>query len=723
MQANETKIIQKYNKIFTFFFHYLIFFVAIIVALIIFQTKLSRSASITIFQWNDNFSLQQTKLIAEFNKFMKQNIQENDMDIHILQWDLEIDQWFIKSVNNLINYKWFVLPKYFYVYGTIPVKQIEYFAWSGYDISELENFVNTFIFTKKFTIAKPFTRVHLPLTESITDTFNLSCIFENKIYSRTCNYYLNEFLESFFVYNISQEYTSLTDIFNTIKKNATNKKTFCEWLSKYLLYANDYSQTIKELFSSCWPEYEELFTRTSFFMEIQSDLDNQAFNQTTYKDDVLNTYKLLSYQQQIYQDFLVNKADAYKISMYLDFVRELLRKDIVAPFYKDVIYRYNNKYLATALENITYQSSVFTQNLGSSRIASLITSIKTINEGEPMLGFSGLTNEIQNQALIIQEDIYTWTITTNNIAERIDTRLENLSYLTIEKKSTSEDIVDIVWYLKFSSPEKTENIKTHIIIDYHNDMLLVKSIELQDKAGINEALKNLLLIQQFSLGELYSYISKNLIFYEQENALITASNDLCPNLSSLTNSTIVSCTNSSIIIEKNNITYTFTLQNGWLEQVVISDKELENYIKASYSAVVKNSYILLDTIKAILAYEAPVKIREGSTDAILVFENIQQFLWIKPNDIASKDGKILVDISIWWINFIAQYTLGTNTMWPRYFKDILNNNSPYMIKNLNLLLDDTNQNRIHTFVIDPLEVIKTSDLTAWQNYQEYAKKN
>jgi hypothetical protein len=44
-----------------------------------------------------------------------------------------------------------------------------------------------------------------------------------------------------------------------------------------------------------------------------------------------------------------------------------------------------------------------------------------------------------------------------------------------------------------------------------------------------------------------------------------------------------------------------------------------------------------------------------------------------------------------------------------------------MIKNLNLLLDDTNQNRIHTFVIDPLEVIKTSDLTAWQNYQEYIK--
>lgn len=721
MEQNEKKIIQKYNKIFTFFFHYLIFFVAIFIAIIMFQSLLSRSERITIFEWNDGFSLQQTKLITEFNKFMKQDIQNNEMDIYILQWDLEIDKWFIKSVNNLIDYKWFILPKYFYVYDTIPIKNIEYFSWGEYALEELENFIHNVIFTKKFTISKPFTRVHLPLTESLVDTFNLSCVFDNKIHSKTCNYYLNDFLKSFFVYNLSQEYPQLQEIFSTIQKNTPHKKTFCEWLSKYLLYANDYDTTIKELFSSCWPEYEELFMRTSFFTEIQSDLDNQTFNQTTYKDDVLNIYKLLSYQQQIYQNFLVNKSDAYKISMYLDFVKELLKKDLIVPFYKDVIYRYNNKYLSTTLENISYQSSIFTQNLGSSKIAGLITRIKNINEGEPMLGFSWLNKEIHNQALIVQENMYTWSITTTNISERIETRLHNLSYLTVDKKTTSDNTIDIVWYLKFSSSEHTENIKTHMLIEYDNDMLLVKHIELQNKAGMNEALKNLLLIQKFSLGELYSYINKNLMFYEQENAAITTSNDLCPHLTSLKNSKIISCTNNSIVIKKENISYTFVLQNGWLEKITISDKDLENQIKESYSTVVKDSYILLDTIKAIVEYTAPKQIHEGSSDAILVFETIQQYLWIKPNDIASKDGKILVDLSIWWINFITQYTLKTNTMWPWYFKDILSNSSPYMIKNLDLLLDDANQNRIHTFVIDPLESIKTLDITAWQNYQEHIK--
>lgn len=70
---------------------------------------------------------------------------------------------------------------------------------------------------------------------------------------------------------------------------------------------------------------------------------------------LLNQYKLLSYQQQIYQDFFINKVDIYKINTYLDFVKELLKKNAIEPFYKDEIYRYNNKYLSLALEKIVYQ--------------------------------------------------------------------------------------------------------------------------------------------------------------------------------------------------------------------------------------------------------------------------------------------------------------------------------------------------------------------------------
>ena len=98
-------------------------------------------------------------------------------------------------------------------------------------------------------------------------------------------------------------------------------------------------------------------------MEIQNTLENQSFEKTSYKDTLLNEYKLLSYQQQIYQDFLINKADTYKIGVYLDFVREILKKNNIENIYKDEIYWYNNKYLSLSLEKIAYQSSIFTQNL------------------------------------------------------------------------------------------------------------------------------------------------------------------------------------------------------------------------------------------------------------------------------------------------------------------------------------------------------------------------
>ncbi len=130
--------------------------------------------------------------------------------------------------------------------------------------------------------------------------------------------------------------------------------------------------------------------------------------------------------------------------------------------------------------------------------------------------------------MVTEKNIINESVNTTTIAERIEKKLQNLSYLTIEKQSISDNILDVVGYLTFTSPDTNETIKAHIIMEYTNELLLVKSIELQNKAEINDVIKNLLLIQNFSLGELYSYISKNLVFYGQEDTLISSTEDLCP---------------------------------------------------------------------------------------------------------------------------------------------------------------------------------------------------
>ena len=251
MQITQTTIIAIYKKISGFVFHYLVFLLIILLAVLILKKSFSQTTTTNIFQNNDMILMQKTKLMAEFNKFLKQNINDNDIKIYVLQSDFENDQGRIKSVNNLISYKGFVVPRYFYVYATLPVKQISYFSGNTYELGELENFVNNVVFTKKITVKKSLNRSQLPLNISLVDDFNLSCIFENKLSNWACNYYLNDFLDSFFIYNLTTDYTGLRQIFDAIASRETTKTAYCDTLFKYLLYTNDKSDTIKELFTSC----------------------------------------------------------------------------------------------------------------------------------------------------------------------------------------------------------------------------------------------------------------------------------------------------------------------------------------------------------------------------------------------------------------------------------------------------------------------------------------
>jgi len=721
MNTLQTKITNNYKKISHFIFTYLIFFVALVLALFIFRKTISQNTTVDIIQIDTIPLIKETQLIAEFSKYFKHNIQNNDLEIKILQWEFQTDQGFIQSINNLITYKGFIVARYFNIYNTIPIKPLNYFSGNDYDISELQNFINNFIFTKKFTITKSFVREQLPIVKWLVEDFNLSCLFETKFSKATCDHYLNDFLRTFFVYTISTDYSGLKRIFTTIKGNPLQKKAMCDWLSKYFLYTNNQNNVIQELFSMCGQTYLDVFKRTILFIEIQKALENQSFEKIVYKDILLNEYKLFSYQQQIYQDFLINKSDTYKISIYLDFVTELLKKNAIDPFYYDEIYRYNNYYLLPALEKVAYQLNSFNKDLWSSTISSLLTTIRTLNDWDPMFGFSWLALEIQNQSLILENNILTWTKTTITQTEKIKNKLKSISYMTIEKQNILETGIDIISYITFFFPTKNEVIKSHIVMEYQNDMLLVKSIELENRPEMNEVIKNLLLIQNFSIEELYSYISKNLLFYEQINDPITTNIDVCKEVNSLNLSWFVSCTPTTTIFEQNTVRYVFSFKNGSITNITISDKTLENLIKSSYSTIISNTYTLGRTIQAILSYKPPIEKHEGTKNAIFVFEKIQQYMGIKTNDIADSSWIILIDISVWWINFVANFTLNNNTLGPWYFKDIRVNGKPYPIQNLNLPLDDAHQNTINSFIRDPLMAIKDLDLTARQNYNEFIK--
>lgn len=113
------------------------------------------------------------------------------------------------------------------MYNTTPIKEISYFSADDYDSNELESFMNNVVFTKKITSPKSFTPAQLPLTKTLVNNFNLSCLFESKLSKNTCNHYLGIFFERFFVYAISVDYPGLQNIFDVVKNTPSQKEELC----------------------------------------------------------------------------------------------------------------------------------------------------------------------------------------------------------------------------------------------------------------------------------------------------------------------------------------------------------------------------------------------------------------------------------------------------------------------------------------------------------------
>jgi hypothetical protein len=96
-------VVKQYKTMFVFVLRYFFLFLGIILCIFFFN-KIFLTSLATGDQ-NDPFSLQRTKLVATFEKFLKQTIQDNDINIFILQGPLLTQNNFVISQDNLITYK------------------------------------------------------------------------------------------------------------------------------------------------------------------------------------------------------------------------------------------------------------------------------------------------------------------------------------------------------------------------------------------------------------------------------------------------------------------------------------------------------------------------------------------------------------------------------------------------------------------------------------------
>ncbi|MEI7563947.1 MAG: hypothetical protein WCJ39_10370, partial [bacterium] len=142
----------------------------------------------------------------------------------------------------------------------------------------------------------------------------------------------------------------------------------------------------------------ELYRRMGFFVDIQQQLTDKYISTDVYKDQLLNEYKLLSFQQILYQDFQELKIRNDEYTIYLDYVQELIKRHGLSQFYLDELYWYNTYYLKPTLLTTRYDRR--RTSIKESEIMQVVKTIDTINIGDMLSNASGLTLLVSNPALI-----------------------------------------------------------------------------------------------------------------------------------------------------------------------------------------------------------------------------------------------------------------------------------------------------------------------------------
>lgn len=729
----EQKIVTKYAKIYKFVFKYSIFVIIWIISIIILNNQIIKTKKLDT---TDNFIVEKAKLIWEFNKITNQNINNSDVNIHILQWTLDLTWNLIFSINNLISYKKYVMPRNVFLYDASAIQQKEYFvkSSSGYNIEELKTFAQNILFVNSDQIEKIIKNtISLPLDESLENTFYLKCLKDPKIINTNCDHYINNFLETFFVYDIPRDYDWLQNIFDNLQ-HTDYKTTMCDRMQQYILYSNDTNEKIENIFISCGGDYYEDFHTVQLFLDIQNQLKKWYINQTVYQNNLLNAYKLISYQQIIYNDLSKNTVNNIRFETYINYLQELLKKDNkIDLFYLDLTYRLNNNYLINILNKLKYKVS----DNKKTEIENIIKNLNKINNGDKLVWYAWLRTNLINPYLekdnsfSISEDV---VLTKQDIVNKLIENVKSLSFFKVIKETILWEKVKISGYFSIKNSEWTIPIYSSMVVKNINDKLIIESIKVSEFDDLNETIKSIIKNNQHTIPEIYQYIQENIKILSSDNLVSTC--ELIENMiaktldwnKDISTLQLIDCSPEKISIlkeEKVDKTayktyYKLTLDNFNISNIMISNKYIEGEITKSLSSLNTNNITITNIVKEIISYiqEDKEYIQQWSNNILITIEDFEKYLWTIPNDIVEWNNKIITEFEIQWTTFIWNYNITSKKMWPLYFK--YNKSSEEAeenevkkedleIKGFELYLTQNNQNKINEFIINPIKYIKTVD--------------
>lgn len=671
---------------------------------------------------SNDISTQEQKYFADYNQFLQGTVSEEAMKVHIKQGPLSFTGDLITSVDNYITYKGLVLPQNISVHKDLPLKSKDYFDDMNYSLKELKRYLNNMIKTTKEEV--PPSREKNP-TLSLTNAdlvsyFSLSCTLADVYYADVCDVYVEDFLNVMPVYALSHDYEGLQIVFDGLKGDSAFKEKFCQQIVTYIQYTNDSNMKLSPILQECGGSYRILYDTYVAYASVQKGLQNQANTTTVFKNKDINTYKLISVQQEIYNELTSRKLNQTRITMYLQYVEELLKRDGLDPVYVDLVYWFNNDYLLGELQEPEFNLNISMQE----EVKILVNEVRKINKGSSLVGYAGLATQLHGvelKQLVDADDIVVEEEKIEvTLLQRFNAKFSFASLRVDRIFMEGDDQVKIIGKLEIEGERNTKQILNVMVYfsEYRGKFIIDKFV-FADSKELSRVITTIANENKMSMPQVYEYILKNRDMFADVDVQVT----MCEQIKSkFKQITVVSCSEESFVfsqpIQKEKVDYTVSYENWKMSDIVVSDDDLQQTVLAEFWTTTTNEASFMGFVESLLLIRKPAEVsvdESEQADRVVIDSDFLKYLRIKTNGIMTQGDQTLVAFTLDWIQLIALYAIETHSIDALFFKKLWGSQS---FTDFNFALDEDNILEIESFISDPLAYLEKIDPRIVKKYMD-----
>ena len=717
----QLQIIRWYNYLYTLFFEYWVWFFGFLISLLV-------VSGLVMFPIFSEVYGKETGDTTRIENQMRTSYMDQRSVINSFSWFHVQMLWGpvqsltggFSSQDNLINFSGLILPR------TVLIDQAKWNIYaepilnSTYDKNLINSyFLDIFVAPLQKTTLNSKPYAGLPVQWDIKQFFGLWCLDTISAGSFVCQHYVNQFLKSFYVYDlawawgsgaISDTFTVNTQpipdeffsIYEKLKYNSNNQKRFCSGILQYLQYGGKNDNRFWEIFSDCGSEEYATYTELRDFLTIKESLALGYVDAKISSSKLLNEYKLFVMQQLLYKALLASEDANSLLQSYLSFLSDLLLKEsnrnweLINQFTRDFTYWYNVSIVDPYLKDEKSKIDKETRN-------TLTTRLFSIHNGNKTLNFTGLAKQT---TLTIDTTSTLWTPEKSNSQNLEELFRANLpSQFRLTSLTNQEETQSLI----VKGLDRDTDVRLEAVIKFDGVKLYVEKVSISGNKALESFVNALLERDHYVFVKMLQLISDNLAIADQSSTLKL---DLCAELKQKYPTGLLLCSDSEIQIEKgqteqaSGTIYTFLLQKGSLIWVEISDKILETKVLQNLDIWKITKDTLAPMIPVIVNYEPKDEISGfGMKEQLLVNDKFMKYFSKAPKKVEVSWGSVRIYFEVEGINFIGGYDVITNRLAPISL-DFWAARKPIIIQKMELNLDDQHRDELNAFLLNPINYVQ-----------------